>query len=103
MGVTIPEGYFVDHINHIRDDNRWENLRLVSASGNSRNRGMSSRNTSGVTGVTWSRSKSRWVAQIKVDKENKTLGVFTDFSEAVNARKNAEVLYGFHENHGKDV
>lgn len=26
----IPEGMEIDHINHIRDDNRIENLRLVS-------------------------------------------------------------------------
>ncbi len=29
------------------------------------------------------------------------LRYFNEFSEAVNARKNAEVLYGYHANHGK--
>jgi hypothetical protein len=34
----IPEGMEVDHINHRRDDNRIENLRIVSSSDNQRNR-----------------------------------------------------------------
>ena len=33
----IPEGMVIDHINTIRDDNRLENLRCVSARENSRN------------------------------------------------------------------
>ena len=33
----IPEGMEIDHINTIRDDNRLENLRLVSSSENKRN------------------------------------------------------------------
>lgn len=33
----IPEGYQIDHINTIRDDNRLENLRLVSCKENHNN------------------------------------------------------------------
>ena len=33
----IPEGYVIDHINTIRDDNRMENLRLVTPAENSNN------------------------------------------------------------------
>ncbi len=63
----------------------------------------SKKNTSGVTGVTWDKSNNRWIAQIVIDGRHKKLGRFTDFSKAVDARKNAEVLYGFHKNHGKDL
>lgn len=37
-GREIPEGFVVDHINNIRDDNRLSNLRLLSRSANALNR-----------------------------------------------------------------
>ncbi len=103
MGVPIPEGMQVDHINHIKDDNRWCNLRLVTASENAKNRTINSNNKSGVAGVNWYKITNRWQAHIKHLGKRIHLGYFKVFSEAVNARKNAEVLYGFHANHGKVV
>lgn len=99
LGETPDE---VDHINHIRADNRWVNLRDVTRSENCKNNSKRKDNASGVTGVHWKKRDSRWVAQIRVDKETLWLGQFVKFSDAVDARKNAEVLYGFHENHGKE-
>lgn len=37
-----------------------------------------------------------WTAQLMVDKKLHYLGYFTDYTEAVQARKNAEVEYGVH-------
>ena len=91
----------IDHINHIRDDNRIENLRSVTTQENKKNSSLYSTNTSGVCGVSWCKQTSRWTSTIYVDDKSVRLGRFTEFSEAVNARKNAEVLYGFHTNHGK--
>lgn len=34
MGVDIPKGMSIDHINGIKDDNRWVNLRIVTATEN---------------------------------------------------------------------
>lgn len=93
----------VDHINHVRGDNRWVNLRTATPTDNQRNKGKQKNNTSGVTGVSWHKDNKRWEAQIYLDNEKKYLGQFVKFSDAVDARKNAEVLYGFHENHGKDL
>tara|TARA_R110000823_G_C15640123_1_gene469716 strand:- start:90 stop:332 length:243 start_codon:yes stop_codon:yes gene_type:complete len=50
-GYTVLDGYEVDHINGIRDDNRLVNLRVVSRSENQRNTEVRSTNTSGVEGV----------------------------------------------------
>ena len=90
----------IDHINHIKSDNRLCNLRNVSDSGNQQNKSKQKNNVSGVTGVSWDNRCKKWVSIISVDNRNIYLGSFSVFSDAVNARKNAEVLYGFHENHG---
>ena len=91
----------IDHKNHITTDNRWKNLRNVSAFDNMQNTKMSVRNTSGCVGIYWNKTNLRWESRINVNKKRIFLGSFELYHEAVNARKNAEVLYGFHENHGK--
>lgn len=88
----------IDHINHVRRDNRIENLRLVDSSANSKNQKLHSSNTSGVMGVVLFRGK--WHARITADNVKIHLGTFSSFEEAVLARKRAEARYGFHENHG---
>lgn len=56
----IPDGMEIDHINHIKDDNRIENLRLVDRFENMRNTKMMKHNTSGVAGVTFHKSRGKW-------------------------------------------
>jgi len=90
----------VDHDNQIKDDNRWINLNGGNHQDNMKNASKRHDNTSGQTGVMWLKRRNRWCARITVDKKVKDLGSFVDYSDAVNARKNAEVLYGFHKNHG---
>ena len=92
----------IDHINHNRTDNSLLNLREVTNKENHRNRTKQKNNTSGATGVQWNKKSKKWAACIHEDRSKRIhLGYFCEFSEAVNARKNAEVLYGFHKNHGK--
>ncbi len=93
----------IDHINRIKTDNRIDNLRSVTQQENQRNRPKSKNNTSGATGVRWEKRSKRWTARITVDRKEISLGGYPTFSEAVDARKNAEILYGFSENHGKDL
>jgi len=93
----------IDHVNHVRADNRLVNIRDVTRVQNGRNQSLPSTNTSGVVGVYWHKTNKTWIAQIRVkDSGNIPLGSFAKFSEAVDARKLAEVAYGFHENHGKE-
>ena len=92
---------FVDHENHNRADNSLDNLRDVTKIQNSQNVLKSKRNTSGQVGVSWNKNNNNWRASINVNKKKINLGSFDKFSEAVDARKLAEVAYGFHKNHGR--
>lgn len=92
----------IDHINHHRDDNRLANLREATPRTNSINKSMYTNNKSGVVGVSWHNYSSKWHAQIQIDGNKIGLGYHIDFEDAVVARKQAEKLYGFHENHGKE-
>ena len=93
----------VDHINGIRTDNRWCNLREVTRKENSKNGAKPSTNTSGVLGVGKHRNTGKWTARISVNNKTKYLGLFADFSDAVQARQEANVLYGFHKNHRRNL
>ncbi len=89
-----------DHINGIRHDNRWENLREVTARENHRNRRKHKSNTSGITGIRWKKNERKWLAEIRFDYVLRHLGLFVDKFDAICARKSAEVKLGFHANHG---
>ncbi len=87
----------VDHINGDRMDNRPHNLREVSVAENNRNIGASHKNTSGVPGVCWDRSRSKWLVRCS----KKQVGRFGNFADAVAARTNALRDQGYHQNHGR--
>ena len=88
----------LDHINHVRTDNRICNLRGASHQINGMNTSMYRRNTSGVTGV--SLKDGFWIAQININKKRKYLGRSKDKDEAIALRKQAEIEHGYHPNHG---
>ena len=90
----------VDHINGNPSDNRISNLRDVDESLNRMNQRQRSDNTSGVTGVCFSKSKRRWVAQICVRGVRRNLGHFHTKDEAVEIRLTAQRLLGFGPMHG---
>jgi len=91
----------VDHENRVRTDNRWVNLREVTCMENRRNSTLSRKNTSGYNGVTWNAAREKWVAQIKAENHSQYLGGFDEIEDAVAARREADVTYGFHPNHGE--
>lgn len=90
----------IDHINHIRSDNRLSNLRHVTQVENHQNCTMDMRNTSGRTGVYWEKARNKWRARIKVGGKRLSLGSYIKHSDACEARDAADIEYGFHENHG---
>lgn len=74
----------IDHINRIRDDNRFFNLRVATRGtiDNSQNRKIRTDNTSGYTGVSFHKKCKKWVAYICHDKQQKILGYFDSPEEA---------------------
>ena len=91
----------IDHLDHNKSNNIFINLREVTPQENAKNQPLLKNNTSGVTGVSWSRFYKKWVAQITFNKEHTIIGYFTDKFEAICARKSIENKLGFHKNHGK--
>ncbi len=91
----------VDHINGIRDDNRWANLRAVSHVENSKNQKTPKSNTSGHIGVFWSSREQRWVSWVRIFGKTRYVGKFKDKDDAIQARLKANEQYGFHPNHGR--
>ena len=99
MTGSFPKEH-VDHINHDRSDNRWDNLREANIPLNGKNQKKHVTNTSGCPGVYWHAKNSAWTAVIIVNNKRKYLGITKDFFEAVCLRKSAEQRYNFHPNHG---
>lgn len=94
MGTTGDGGYLsVDHINHDKTDNRRCNLRYSNKILNGQNTKIRADNSSGATGVYWSKRWRVWFARITVNKRTIHLGTFNTFEEAVAARKAAEERY----------
>jgi len=91
----------IDHEDHKKANNRWGNLREATHQENGKNQPISSRNKSGVTGVSWHKQQQKWRARINIkDKGQIFLGCFEALDGAMRARKSAEVKYNYHKNHG---
>ena len=75
---------------------RKRNLKVGTYNDN--NRGVKRRrNSSGVTGVSWTKNVNRWHAYIGYQGKHISLGYFDKLDEAVAARKKAEKEYGYPE------
>lgn len=91
MEGAIPPDQ-VDHINGIRADNRWENLRHATHEENAKNQCRHSHCTRSIMGLKYQKRHKiggRW------------LGERASFLDACALRKSAEIRYGYHEGHGK--
>jgi len=92
-----------DHIDHDRGNNKWNNLRAVTQAENQRNRALAKNNTSGLSGVHWSKSNKKWMVRVKVNRKRIYLGSFSTKDEAIKVRKAAEIEHNFHVNHGMSI
>lgn len=82
-----------DHIDRNELNNLESNLRICTQQQNAMNRSIHKNNTSGFTGVNWDSNLNKWRVQIGVDYNTIYLGSFSNKTDAIVARLNAEVKY----------
>lgn len=94
--ANTPDGFFTDHKNHNKLDNRKANLRTCTHSQNKANITRNSNNKSGYKGVYLRKSHNLWVAQITINRKVTFLGYFRNPRDAA-IRYNAAALKHFGE------
>jgi len=93
---SLPNAFVKDYsVDRIDNDEDYKpgNLRWATRVEQSTNRRMFKSNTSGVTGVYWTKSMGKWLARISVNNKKINLGYYVDKVDAINARKLAEIKY----------
>ncbi len=90
MGLKIPEGFNIDHIDRNKLDNRRPNLRVASEEMQHNNLDTQKNNTSGYPGVSFNKSRNKWVARIGENGIRKYLGAFDDPKEGSQVREAAK-------------
>ena len=101
-GEAVPDQ--IDHINGVRDDNRWSNIRFATSRDNNRNQRLQDRNRTGLPGV-GIRSQDGCFCVNFIDNDgNRHQASRKDFFEAVCIRKSMEAKSGtYHYNHGRAI
>lgn len=94
MGPAPAKDYSLDRIDndlgYFKENCRWVKDETGIQAINQRAK---SNNTSGVTGVSWDKTHSLWVAYIQINRKFNRLGYFKNKEDAVAARKAAEEKY----------
>jgi hypothetical protein len=83
--MNPPEGKEVDHIKGNRQDNRRSQMRNCTHQQNTQNR----HGINKCPGIYLDKRLQRYYAQVKINGKNKQIGMFKEYSEAVNARNQA--------------
>lgn len=84
MTGDVPDE--IDHINGIRNDNRWCNLRIVDRYTNSFHRTKLNRNnTSGYRGVSWDKVVCRWRATVSRNYRKVWTDTYAHIEDAARA------------------
>lgn len=81
----------IDHINRVRNDNRWVNLRAASNRQNAYNRSLRSDNSTGTCGVMQSRDK--WIVRVQFNGVRHSFGSYDDIELAELVAKEARNKY----------
>lgn len=82
----IPAGMEIDHLCHNRRCANPEHLRVVTRKQNCEHHaGAYANSSSGVRGVSWKKSRNKWVAQVRHNNETIYLGLFETLSATSNA------------------
>lgn len=79
----------VDHINGVRDDNKWVNLREATNQQNQWNSSSAKGSSSQYIGVSWDKKSRKWRAYISPENKIVNLGYFDCEKTAAQARDRA--------------
>lgn len=92
-----------DHVNGVKSDNRWSNLRSVTVRQNRMNATVNKSSKSGVKGVYWDKGDKKWIARLYVNGKKIVVGYFPDLIGAELAVRKARIeLHGEFANHGRN-
>lgn len=83
----------VDHINRVKDDNRWINLREADRGLNTVNVGPRKDSKTGIKGVSLCKISNKYKAYINSRGKRYYLGTFNTLEEAASIRMCAEMTY----------
>ena len=90
----------IDHRNGVRNDNRIENLRAATLSGNASNAKTKAVNTSGAKNVFWHKRRGKWYVAVSQNNKSVHCGYFENFDDAKQAAAAARAkFYGEFANH----
>ena len=84
-GITLRPEQHINHINHKKDDNRLDNLEIVTNAQNRQYQKKHKDNTSGIKGVSWHKPLKKWKAHICFQKKRLHLGYYDEKNDAKNA------------------
>lgn len=83
----------IDHKDLNKYNNKFDNLRKATRSLNGANKNKYSTNKSGFKGVSWSKKRQLWLAQITVNYKTKNLGCYSTPEEAFEIYQKAAKEY----------
>lgn len=93
----------IDHNDHVRDNNSWDNLSEVTHEMNSRNMKQLKNTKTGVQGIQYNRATDKYVAHITVKGRKVFQKTYDpeDVELAIAERQAKLIELGFNPNHGK--
>jgi hypothetical protein len=91
--MDCPKNMLIDHIFHNTLDNRKSQLRICTKRENQCSQKVNTKNTSGVKGVCWDKSRNKWMASIKHNGKHIFLGRFNNKELAIKVREDAAKKY----------
>lgn len=84
----------IDHINKIRNDNRWVNLREATNSQNTHRADTGRPNTStGIKGIWFDKSRNQYRVRLRCNGADVAIGRFLTLDEAIKQKEAAELKY----------
>lgn len=102
-GEWPPSDMQIDHKDGNRSNNRIENLRLISHSGNCQNSALRCDNTSGYTGVTWAPKVRLWRARCHANGKTVDFGYHKTPEDAYKAYLRGKAMMHEHQPIPRDL